>query len=474
MGTQPSAALTYRRLAMALGASLLVAALGPRPRALPFDLLLSRAAIAAGAGQPAAALAWLDGAIAFDPALAALHLPAAQLALQAGDAAGLRSHLQAAPLEIQASGEFACLLAHLPADPGIETIAATDDCDLGVTSQEDVGPHIPPPAELAAAAAVLRDQLEAQPQDLPGWGRLAALTELTDPPSVEAAILQAYRSFPEGSELLDGLWLISHQTNPSLTIAERAARAGQLLAAQGDWALAGSAWTRAVALEPDFPQARAYLGLAMGKTGADGLPPLLRASAEAPDDPVIRSLLGQYWLATGDPAAAARELAYAHRLDPENPAITAALGAALALNGSLDKAAESYLQAAMHDPQSPAFWLLLAEFSLRYDYQVESIGLDAARNAVALSPQDPAALSALGLAHSLVGDGPTGERLLQSAISLDPTGALGWYRYALVLLDQGRADEAQQALTTAVTLDAGGIIGRLAQASLSNLAAGIR
>ena len=474
MRTQPSAGGTYRRLAMALGASLLVAALGPHPRALPFDLLLSRAAIAAGAGQPAAALAWLDEAIAFDPALGALHLPAAQLALQAGDAAGLRSHLQAASPAIQASDDFACLSAHLPPDQSIETMAATDACNREVTSPEESGPHILPQAELAAAAAALRDQLKAQPQDLSGWGRLAALTELTDPPSVEAAILQAYRSFPEGSQLLDGLWLISHQNNPRLTIAERAARAGQLLAAQGDWALAGAAWARAIALEPDFPQARAYLGLAMSKTGADGLPPLLLASAQAPDDQVIRSLLGQYWLSTGDSAAAERELDYAHRLDPENPAITAALGAALAQNGRLDEAAEAYRLAAAWDPQNPAFWLLLAEFSLRYDYQVESIGLDGARNAVALSPQDPAALSALGMAHSLVGEGPTGERLLQSAISLDPSSALGWYRYALVLLDQGRADEAQRALTTAVTLDSGGVIGRLAQASLANLAAGLR
>src|SRR3970282_795278 len=177
---------------------------------------------------------------------------------------------------------------------------------------------------------------------------------------------------------------------------------------------------------------------------------------------------------TGAPAAAACDLNYANRLDPENPAITAALGAALAQNGRLDEAAEAYRLAAAWDPQNPGFWLFLAEFSLRYDYQVESIGLDGARNAVALSPQDPAALSALGMAHSLVGEGPTGERLLQSPVSLDPSSALGWYRSALVLLDQGRADEAQQALTTAVTLDSGGVIGRLAQASLANLAAGLR
>jgi cytochrome c-type biogenesis protein CcmH/NrfG len=64
--------------------------------------------------------------------------------------------------------------------------------------------------------------------------------------------------------------------------------------------------------------------------------------------------------------------------------------------------------------------------------------------------------------------------LLQQAISLDPTGALGWYRYALVVLDQGRADEARQALATAVQLDPGGMVGQLADASLANLTAGFR
>src|SRR3989304_3195014 len=152
MRTQPSAGGTYRRLAMALGARFLVAARGPPPRALPFSLPLARAAIPPGPGQPAAALAWLDEAIAFDPALGALHLPAAQLALQAGDAAGLRSHLQAAPPGIQASGDFACLLAHLPADHKIETMAATDACNRGDTSPEESAPHIPPHAELAVAA----------------------------------------------------------------------------------------------------------------------------------------------------------------------------------------------------------------------------------------------------------------------------------------------------------------------------------
>jgi cytochrome c-type biogenesis protein CcmH/NrfG len=78
------------------------------------------------------------------------------------------------------------------------------------------------------------------------------------------------------------------------------------------------------------------------------------------------------------------------------------------------------------------------------------------------------------MAHSLVGDRATAERLLQSAIALDPSSGLGWYRYALVVLDQGRVDDARRALATAGSLDSGGIVGQLAEAALANLAAGVR
>jgi cytochrome c-type biogenesis protein CcmH/NrfG len=237
--------------------------------------------------------------------------------------------------------------------------------------------------------------------------------------------------------------------------------------------LAGAAWARAIDLEPDFPQAMAYLGLAISRTGGDGLPLLLVAAADAPDDALVRSLLGQYWLSAGDAAASVRELDYAHRLDSSNPAITAALAAALARSGRLAESSEAYRLAAMQDPQDSAFWLLLAEFSLRYDYQVDSLGLEAARNAAALSPQDPAALSALGMANTLTGDAAAGERLLQESLALDPSSAVGWYRYAMVLLDQGRSEEARKALATAATLDPSGIVGGLAEASLSNISAGL-
>ena len=463
---------SLRRLAIAVTASLLIAALGFRPRALTFDQRLARAALSAAAGQPAAALALLDEAIAFDPALASLHLPAARLAWQAGNMVGMEAHLEATPKDLQLDPEFVCLRQLLPADPGGPPSTAAGCATGPVDTGAPLTSRIPRASELPGLAAALRIQLDADPGDLRAWEELAALTELTDPGSVEQVVLEAYRSHPQGSNLLDGLLRNALEEDPKPSLAVRAARTGQALASLGDWALAGAAWQRALELEPEFPQASAYLGLAVSRTGGDGLPWLLRASAEDPDDPLVRSLLGQHWLGGGEPVLAVRELGYAHRLDPRNPAITAALGSALAQSGRITEAAEAYTGAAAENPQDPTFWLLLAEFALRYDFQVSTLGLEAARNAASLAPQDPAAASALGLANALSGDPVAGERLLGEAIALDPENEVAWYRYALVLLDQGRVEEARRALATAVELDPDGPVAGLAEASLQNLTVG--
>ena len=463
----------YRQAAFALVASVLVAALGVRPRATAFDRLLTRAALAAASGQPVPALAALDQVLAFDPALASLHLAAAQLAWQSGDSAAMARHLQAAPADVRRTSAYHCLQSYLPERQGTTTSVPAPGCPAQPAPSAEPPASIPSQADLPASAASLRAELAMAPDNLPGWERLAALTELTQPAALEPVLLQAYRSFPQGSKVLDGLWQASHQADPSLALAQQAARTGQLLAAGGDWALAGAAWQRAVDLDPSFAVARAYLGVAQGKTGADGLPHLLRAAAEAPDDPTVRMLIGQYWLSVGDAQTAAKELEYAQQLDTRNPAIAAALGSALAQSGRMDAAAEAYQSAAALAPQEPSFWLLLAEFSLRYGFRVDSIGLEAARNAVALAPQDPAALSALGMTQDLAGDPSAGERLLARAIALDPSRAIDWYRYALTLLDQGRTAEARQALSSAVALDPDGPVARLASGALSNLMPGL-
>jgi predicted Zn-dependent protease len=182
-------------------------------------------------------------------------------------------------------------------------------------------------------------------------------------------------------------------------------------------------------------------------------------------------LLGQYWLAQDDAVRAERELAFAQTLDPKNPAIMAAYGSALARSGKLTKAAEAFRAAAERNPQDPAFWKLLAEFSLQHEFEVTTVGIPAARNAAALSPEDASAVAALGYATHLAGESLLGERLVQRSLSLDPRLALTWYRYGLLLLDGARYDEARSAMSTAAALDPEGSIGRLSKLSMERMGA---
>ena len=277
------------QLAIALVVSVFLAALGLRPRAVVFDRLLARASAAAAAGQPAAAQASMEKALAFDPALASLRLTAANLALQAGDLDAARRNIEAAPAEVRQTPLYACLSARVGA--GAPT-GAVPGCASQSPSPEPPVATIPPLDSLASVAASLAAELDLNPNDLPTWEKLAALEQLSHPEAVESVLLRAYRTFPEGSQVLDGLWQISHARAPGLTRAVAAARTGQLMAVRGEWGLAGAAWARAVELEPDFPEATAFLGLATSKTGGDGLPYLLQAVGEAPEDPIVRSLLG--------------------------------------------------------------------------------------------------------------------------------------------------------------------------------------
>src|SRR3990172_1656025 len=472
MTSRMTATDIYRNLGIALGASLLILVLAPKPGLTRTGILLSKAAQAAAAGEPASALEAVRRAREFEPALAALDTTAAWLALQSGDAAQARALLGEARTRAADPDSLACLefdLGLASANPG-QASNPPPSCQAGLIDLEAWLAASLARGDLAAAKGALETSIDSRPGDLRAWEALTTLTALTAPEAVEAVAMRALRVFPQGSPVLDGLLSLARRESSSgLTPAVSAARAGELLAAQGDWPLAAAAWRRAVELDPNFPQARAFLGLATSMTGGQGLAELQRAAAEAPRDPIVRSLLGQYWLAQGDAVHAERELAFARTLDSENPAIEAAYGSALEMAGKYPQAAEAYRTAAETNPQDPAFWKLLAEFSLRRELQVTTLGLPAARNAASLAPDDAAAGAVLGYANHLSGGGLLGERLLQRSLSLDPARALTWYRYGLLLLDRARYTDARAALATATDLDPAGSVGRLAKLSMESL-----
>lgn len=460
-----------RRSIVAVVLAGLIVVFGPRPQPEGVARRLAGVAEAASAGEPEAALAALEQTLRFEPALASLHVAAARFAAQAADPARAAEHLAAAPPTARETLGDACLEAWVRrATSGIAAVDYGLLCSATAPDQPRWETSILTEADLARAIADLEARLATDPDDLSAWEALAGLKALTDAEALQDVVLRAYRVFPQGSPTLDGLLRLAPPRQPDLAAAERAARIGELFAAQERWGLAGTSLEYALAREPSFPQAMALLGLAQTRLGLDGLPRVTQAAALAPDDPLVRFLVGQYWLTRGDSEAAARQLAYARSLDSADPAITAALAAALAASGRYAEAAEAYLEAARSEGTDASFWLLLAEFSVRNEFQVEELGLPAARNAAALAADAPS-FSALGLALHLAGDPRSGERALQRSLALDPADPGAWYRYGLILLDLGRAPEARRALAAAESLDAQGTIGELARRSLESAGA---
>lgn len=247
---------------------------------------------------------------------------------------------------------------------------------------------------------------------------------------------------------------------------------GELFAAQGRWAIAEAAWSAALELEPDFPQALAYLGLAETRLGRDGLPMIRQAADRAPEDPIVLGLLGQVLLEQAEVDEALLRLQEARRLDPTNPAFAAALGRALAVSGDYQAASLAFLDAANLAPDTPAFWLLLSSFSLQNDFEVEALGRLAARNAVALEGRESSALGALGYAWHVAGDSTLADRLLRRSLASHPDDAATWYRFALVSTDLGRTGEARASLRAVLALDPGGTLGLLAERTLQGIPGG--
>lgn len=447
-----------------------VVILGPRPGSARLEADLAQAVEAVRSGQPAAALDAIERAMTFEPALASLHLPTARIALDAGSVERAAAHLGASRSVAAETAQRDCLereVARLSGSSATPGSVILSGCPEDPSSKSgDVAAFVLS-GDFLGAIETLKGWLDLHPEDLTAWEDLAGLTFIAKPDQARTSVLRALQNHPTGSPLLDGLLPLAPGpgADPS---PEGLARAGELFAGEGRWAIAAAAWERAIALEPEFPQASAFLGIARLRLGLDGIAFIEQAAAAAPDDPIVRSLLGQALLDQGDIEGALRELGAARDLDAKNPAIAAAYGDSLAGSGDYQAAAAEFLAAAELASDEPAFWILLSEFSLRYGFEPGTLGLSAARNAVALRPDDPAATGALGFAWHMAGDSRLAERLLRRSLELDPMNPLTWYRHGLVLLDLGRADEAAAALRAAAALDPIGDLGRLAGRALDS------
>ncbi len=457
--------LRRRGLHVAAVLTLLVA-LGATAYPVGFVDNLEAAATAIRAGRADLALPALTNAIALEPDVPDLHLLAAQGALMADETDQATELLSQLPdtqcLQLDAAlraGMIEAALAQLPGSHCPEQVEILyREADLLIAS-----------GDYEEAIGLLESLLNSVPVTAQASEQLGTLLALYDPEAglshLRLAVDLDRQIASFAIELIEVIEFARSEENSAYTLAQL----GQALARAGRWPMAATAFESALAQDPEYTEARAYYGLALDRSGEDGLPQLELAVDQAPQAPLPKMLLGKHWLIRGEPELAIEAYEQAAVLAPEDPFLAIDLGAAYAAAGDLPSAKLAYKYATDLSPGDPTLWSLLAQFSLDYEIELNEIGLPAARQAVVLQSQDAAALDRLGYAHFLLGNLTLAERFLTEAIQADGNLASAHYHLGLLRLAAGDLAGGRAALFFALALDPDGRFGSLAERSLENL-----
>ncbi len=310
----------------------------------------------------------------------------------------------------------------------------------------------------------------------------AALSHLAQVADLDASLKA------QAEALISAIRTAQLQGDSAYTLLE----AGRALASSGEWVLAAEAFHGAIQAAPDYAEAWAYLGEARQQTAVrgqgatatslkavggqpstgdashNGLAELEKALALDPRSLAANTLLALYWQRQGDHEQAVEVLQAVTGYYPENYTLQAELGGALARTGELEDALQAYQKGVELAPRQAEPWRLLADFSVRYEYLLDEVGLPAARRAAMIAPDDPANSDVLGQALLLQGDLASAGRSFQRAVDLEPGYALAKVHLGLAYILQGDSRRAYRIWTAVSATIPGTPAAELAQRLLKN------
>jgi len=447
--------------------------LTPSNRVVDNQILLARTA--AKSGKPGAALEHLEEVLEFYPDSQRYRVSAGELAFAIGDYNRAIFHFESLVKGLESEEGINCLLADLylhldDIERALEYWAfAENNCPAFDQTLLAIARDLIEDGSMAEADNLLQSLSLSRPQD-PEFHLLNGMVVATYDPEKALSSLRLADDLTNNSNLqAQQLFRVIEDARSADHVAYSLAIVGQYYASIGEWMFSVRSLQNAIAIQPDYADAYATLGLARDRIGENGIVELLKAVELAPEEVIPHLYLGMHWQLKNEFDMAFNEFERASELDPTNPAVAAQIGAVYEAKGEINTAIQAYRAAAEMNPQNANFWLLLALICLEYELHLVDIALPAARNAVALNPNNPSALDALGYCYYLLEDFNYAETFILRSIQFEPTSAITQYHLGLLKTIQNEPMSAIAAFKMAYQLDPEGSVGNRAQRALETI-----
>lgn len=248
--------------------------------------------------------------------------------------------------------------------------------------------------------------------------------------------------------------LIGEISQSSQDTVYRTLRIGQILSGMEEWDLAAQAFNLVVRSVPDNAYAWALLGEAKQHADGSGLEELEKALQLDPKSDVANALMALYYRRQNKPELALPYLYTAVESNPKESSWQIELGNTLADTGDLQLALKYLKSAAATAPENPLTWQSVAEFSFSRNVEVSTTGINAARKALTLDPENAHLKDLMGVGLMINGDLDSAERFIRDAVDSDPSNAAYHLHYGQIFLQRKDCSQAVVELNRAVDLSA--------------------
>jgi tetratricopeptide (TPR) repeat protein len=240
-----------------------------------------------------------------------------------------------------------------------------------------------------------------------------------DPQQAVSLLLEASQRDPNLAYQVGKLRAAANRLVNEPDSTERMLVLGQALSEVQEWRLALPFLQQAVQARPEDGEAWALLAEVQQQVGESGWESMKQAVKLAPQLPTVQAFAALYWRRQGRPDIALTYLTAIINRHPDQAAWHVEMGNTLADLGNLQFALDHYQAAVELDANNADYWRALALFCLRYNMDIEGLGISAARQAVYLAPNQAAALDVMGQSLMALEDLEDAERFLLRALEKD-------------------------------------------------------